>query len=239
MGCGQRYLGKSSKNPIDSLLAPFRDVFERADAINKEMTKAFHVDGVVSLPTLDDNLWCPLADVDDVFSELSKLSSSKSTGSDGIPNKFYKIAAPFIAQPLWNIINTSILERKIPEVFKQCVISPIPKVSSPNIDQLRPIALLNVPSKLLERLVFRSIKKLTVSCFPTSQFAYKPKSSTSSALITLHDKVTRLLDRPDVSSCVLLSYDFSKAFDSISHGILLKKLLAIRFPIGFVKWLEH
>ena len=40
-------------------------------------------------------------------------------------------------------------------------------------------------------------------------------------------------------SCVLLNYDFTKAFDSVSHGILLRKILALQFAIGFVKWLEN
>ena len=109
---------------------------------------------------------------------LESLSTSKATGSDGIPNRFYKIAAPYLAEPICHILNPSIMERKVPTIFKECVVSPIPKSHPLSVEKIRPITLLSVPSKIMETVVLNSLKSLIITCFPNSQYAYKPKSNT-------------------------------------------------------------
>ena len=62
----------------------------------------------------------------------------------------------------------------------------------------------------------------------------KPKSSTTCALITLHELLTRLLDYEDTAAVILISWDFSKAFDSIRHNILIEKLNECKLPHNFI-----
>ena len=73
------------------------------------------------------------------------------------------------------------------------------------------------------------------SCLPRCQFAYKPLSSTVTCLISIHDAITDFLERSDVGACFLLNYDFSKAFDRISHSVLIEKLKNLGFPLGFIR----
>ena len=77
-----------------------------------------------------------------------------------------------------------------------------------------------------------------MSFIPENQFAYKPKSNTTCALITLHDSVTKLLEDESCHGAIIISYDFSKAFDTLPHHLLLEKLKALRFPSGFILWLH-
>ncbi len=63
-------------------------------------------------------------------------------------------------------------------------------------------------------------------------------SNTTCALINLHDSVTRYLDNPSSEGIALISYDFSKAFDTIPHDILLLKTIQLGFPSGFIYWLK-
>ena len=233
------FTGKSTRNPIDQVIKDFESVDVAVNAINQTLSAVF-LDSDNSEHNLDsdDGDWCPLVSIEQVFLALNRLKISKSTGSDGIPNKFYKMAAPFLAEPICNIINTSILQRKVPKQFKFGVISPIPKCSPPNVNQLRPITLLSVPSKILEKQVLNSVKSYITVCAPSSQFAYRVKSNTTCALISLHDNVTKQLDSSEVAACALLSYDFSKAFDRISHNILMDKLSRLNFPPGFLHWLQ-
>ena len=228
---------KGSNNPLASLLFQYPDSKTATDAINEQLCKAFTKAEQFSLD-IDDDDWCPLTDVPTVCKFLESISCKKSTGSDGIPNRFYKLAAPFISEPLCHIINTSISERKVPCAFKQCHVSPIPKSAPAAIDNLRPITLLSIPSKLLEHHVLCSVKPRILPLFPKTQFAYKPKSDTTSALVSIHDHLTSQLDKHNVNACILISYDFSKAFDSVSHKNLLKKLLKVNLPSGFVLWLQ-
>ena len=229
--------GKRSTNSLKSLVSQFPDSKSGSDAINEQLSKNFTKAKVFNLAIEDDD-WCPLTETSTVCNFLENLQIKKSTGSDGIPNRFYKIAAPFICEPLCHIINTSICDRKVPSVFKQCLVSPIPKSTPAAIDNLRPITLLSVPNKLLEHHVLSSVKPLILPLFPRTQFAYKPKSDTTSALISVHDYLTSQLDKSNVDACIIVSYDFSKAFDSVSHEILLSKLSKANLPSGFVLWLR-
>ena len=167
---------------------------------------------------------------------LESLSTSKTTGSDGILNRFYKIATPCLTEPICYIVNTFIMERKVLTIFKECVVSSILKSHPSSVDKIRPITLLSVPSKIMETVVLNSLKSLIIESFPNSQ--YKPKSNTVCALIALHDRITSLMDDPSVGGCALISYDFEKAFDSISHDILIRKLDNLGFPGGFLFWLD-
>jgi len=64
------------------------------------------------------------------------------------------------------------------------------------------------------------------------QFAYKEKSSTTCALIHVHNIVTNLLETDNNVGVALLSLDYSKAFDTILHNKLIAKLKEKSFPIN-------
>ena len=187
---------------------------------------------------MDRSDWAPLTTVTDVYRFLCGLKINKSTGSDGISNFLFKIASPYLCQPLCNIVNSSILERQVPLLFKLCDISPIPKCYPVSEDQLRPISLLSIPSKFLEYWILKNIKQDFLRCTPPHQFAYKPKSSTTCALITIHDAITNMLEDDALLGAAIISYDFSKAFDTLPHHVLLEKLQNLNFPTGFVLWLH-
>ena len=70
------------------------------------------------------------------------------------------------------------------------------------------------------------------------QFAYRPRSSTTCALTHLHYRLTSLLEENDSTGVAILSLDYSKAFDTISHDMLLQRVIDCGFPKPFVTWLS-
>ena len=116
-----------------------------------------------------------------------------------------------------------------------CDVSPVPKSSPANIHQLRPITLLSIPAKLLEWHLLKHTRDIFNRNIPSHQYAYKLKSDTTCCLVSVHDFVTKVLDESNVACCVLINYDFSKAFDTINHQILLRKLQFLDFPRGFIR----
>ena len=227
--------GNNVKNPLAPILHEFSDAMSAANAINESFAKHFHSEDRFPYHSSDttsnhnDDDWCPLTSPHDVFLFLENLSTNKATGSDGICNRFYKLASPYICEPLCNIINSIIIQCYVPKDLKKCIVSPIPKCSPVSFENLRPITLLSVPAKLLEHHILSTMRTAFYERVPSFQFAYKRNSCTTSCLVTLHHIITELLEKPDVTGCMLLNYDFSKAFDTISHKVLLQKLRLLQF----------
>ena len=78
-----------------------------------------------------------------------------------------------------------------------------------------------------------------LKCVSSSQFAYVPRSGagTMSALTLLNDHILRFLDTP--GAVRVLSADYSKAFDKISHDVILKAMADLKIPQPVVKWVAN
>ena len=123
-------------------------------------------------------------------------------------------------------------------VLKKALITPIPKVNKPSSpSEYRPISSLPVLSKVLERLYADKflLPRLKERASP-SQHAFIPKAGagTLSALTLLNDHILRFLDTPGVLR--VLSADYSKAFDKISHAVILKAVIDFGFPKAVFSW---
>lgn len=225
---------------IESLLPErLEDRLRVVNNINNSFISNFITDPI-NIPinnTMTDD-WLPLTDSNYICRYLNKINSKKATGSDGIPSIIFKISSDIIMNPLCNIINSSILQCYVPHSWKLATVSPIPKTKPININQLRPISLLPLPSKILERIVLDSIKNKIFTHLDNNQFAYKKNSSTTCALIRLHEIVTRLMESSNCIGVAILALDYSKAFDTISHRILIQQLLDLQFPTKFINWLK-
>ena len=125
--------------------------------------------------------------------------------------------------------------------WKVADIIPIPKSQPVKLDQLRPISLLPVLSKLLEKVVLHIYIDRLTKCYDDSQFAYRRNSSTVCALVTVHEKIVELLDNPHISGVRVIAFDMSHAFDCVPHDIVIKRLLNFDFPdcSEFVRWIRN
>ena len=113
----------------------------------------------------------------------------------------------------------------MPDNFKLANVIPVfNKGSQTCLSNYRPISLLSVFNKLLEKLVCNRLvdylEKKKV--FFENQFGFRAKHSTGHAVLSIVDKIQRAIDERDFSCGIFL--DFSKAFDTINHEILLNKI---------------
>ena len=231
------HIGSKSTNSITTLLSQFNSVDVAVDAINRTLSSVFLPASLKStnLPDVDVNDWKIHFSTYDVFHLLRCMSPSKA--SPDIPTVLYKEAAILLAKPLCLLFRQSIEESKIPSLWKMASVCPIPKTKNPTVHELRPISILPLPAKLLESLVVASLKNEFVQHYGSQQFSYRPNSSTLSALISLHEHMTRYLDDPMTNGVMIVTYDYSKAFDRLRSDLVISRLLSCGFPTHFVKWI--
>lgn len=184
---------------------------------------------------VDDN-WNLHISAFDVFQSLKKLKLKKSVGHDNLPAVILRQSAYLICDPLANIFNSSVEARIFPDVWKCGLICPIPKKRKPTINDFRPITLLPIVAKVFERIVLQRMKNDFIKCFGENQHAFRPLGSTTSALIAIHDSITSFMEAPTTTCVKVTCLDFSKAFDRIPHGKLVRTLNSMGFSHGFLLW---
>lgn len=169
--------------------------------------------------------------------ELKKLKRSKATGVDDLPPGLLKDCSSQIAAPLCHIINLSIQTAMIPGEWKHAVVKPIfKKGSTDDNNNYRPISILPVISKILERAVYDQVIEYLEknNLLSQYQFGYRRLRSTDLAANLLLDDIRKEVDKKKYVAAVFM--DLSKAFDTVGHSILIEKLSAYGIRGNELEW---
>ena len=163
--------------------------------------------------------------VSSVLTQLQTLNIKKATGPDGISGCFLRSVAEELAEPLTFIFNMSIQSGSIPRAWKQSNVSPIHKGGScDDPGNFRPISVVPIIAKVLEKLVANQLLNYfeTHRLLHDHQGAYRCGRSSNQILLYSIDMIVSALDKGLAVCAAFL--DLRKAFDSLDHLILLKRL---------------
>ena len=170
-----------------------------------------------------------LVNEEDVKKIVNKLKSN-SFGVDGINSFILKLIINRVSLVITDIVNTSLLTNIFPERWKYAIVSPIPKNNHPfKESHFRPISLLCTISKVLERVVNVQICAYLIkhNFLDVNQSAYRINHGCITALLKVVDDILDGIDDHEATLLVLL--DFSKAFDTVNHRLLLEELSILGF----------
>ena len=191
--------------------------------VNYDLSKLINF--VASRKDPDVSFLVPAITSAQVSAIMMKISSHKATGIDGISARLLRIGMPAIAPCIARLINLSMSTGKFPTRWKTAKVTPLFKggaLSDPS--NYRPISVLPVLSKIIERHMYNSLYAFLTeqNLIYSRQSGFRKHHSTETALIKIVDELFFNLDRNKVSGLVLV--DYAKAFDMVDHELLLKKL---------------
>ena len=172
---------------------------------------------------------------------IRKLGNSTAMGQEGLDAMTLKVAAGHLVTPLTHIINVSIRTSQFANKWKVSRIIPILKSkesSRSDPSSYRPVALLPVTSKLVERAIQTQLQKHMEKehLLNRNNHAYRRNLSTSSAIMQLVDSLYEATDRNLISQ--LMALDQSSAFDCVCPKILIRKLEKYGCSPGVRRWME-
>ncbi|CAH2088133.1 unnamed protein product [Euphydryas editha] len=174
---------------------------------------------------LSSSFFMQPTDVFEVEALISKLENDKASGIDGIGGSLIKQIKDIIIEPLTLIFNSSMSTGIFPDIWKLASITPVYKSGPRDVPgSYRPISLLGIFSKLLEKIVNKRLQHfLNKRCVISErQFGFRRGKSTEEAVSLLTSTIASHLDRR--RCCIGVFLDLAKAFDTVSIPILVKKL---------------
>jgi len=176
-------------------------------------------------------------DSSDVYKAISSLPQRTASGPDGISSQMLKGTADVISSSLASLFSLSLKKGVVPTAWKLANITPVYKAGDPKlVSNYRPIALLSLPSKLLERIVHSRLLShvLSNSFLSLRQFGFRPASSTQEAILSATKDWHQYLDRK--SNVAAIFFDLSKAFDTVPHRGLISALSRIGVSGSLLRW---
>ncbi len=190
--------------------------------------------------TIYKNLMDPVSE-EELISTLSLLPKKKASGITGVPNEFFTNTGPKFRNILLQLINLCLQFNDIPNQWKKAQIFTIPKSHQwdGDLNQLRPITLLECGRKLLTKILTNRLSSIleTNSVLQSNNYGFRAGRSTNDALLILRNciDIANQTKHPLYLACL----DIKRAYDSISFESLELSLRRLRIPERFILFLRN
>ena len=175
-----------------------------------------------------------------VSAQLRGLKAGKAVGCDNIPARLLVDSATTVAKPLTKIINYSLRHGEVPREWKSARVIPLfKKGKADDMDNYRPISILPAISKVLERVVHHQLLTHLQrhNILSPYQSGFRKRHSTEWAAMCFADSICRNIDMGMMAGAVFI--DLRKAFDTVHHDVLLRKLSGLGVTEDELKWFTN
>ena len=208
-------------NPVTTaFMEYFASVYESSsDVLFSPDTDSGCADGIIPLPVFTG---------DDVLRSARRMKPKMSCGPDGIPYFIVRDCVGALAQPLAELFNLSIRSLIFPTRRKLARVSAVHKKGDrSDIRNYRPISLLCGFSKLFEMCVYDCIYPGVRPQISRHQHGFMTERSTVTNLASFSQFISEVVQ--DKGQVDVVYTDFTKAFDKVSHSLLIHKLYNFGF----------
>ena len=237
--------GDRSIPPLQVENDMIQDDNKKAELFNDYFCKQADLnDSETSVPDITDILINGLEQItvteNEVEDILKILDTSKAIGPDLLNPRLLKEAASILKYPLCTLFNLSLTLSTFPSEWKYANVTPVFKKDCPsNLKNYRPISLISILAKVMERLVYKHIYNYLIdnNLITSHQSGFTPGDSAVNQLLYITNEFGRTLDEGKEVRVVFC--DISKAFDRVWHKGLLRKLESIGIRGSLLSWVKN
>lgn len=134
---------------------------------------------------------------------------------------------------------TGLSQINAPVLRKKATITPIPKSGDlTQIKNWRPISILPVPGKIMEKLIYDRLMKIIEdnNMLQDFQYGFRKNKSTGEAVFDFVNDSWKSFDKDKFTACMF--YDAAKAFDCVNFSKLIDILRELKLPDMYIKWIH-
>ena len=174
----------------------------------------------------------------DVIKEIEKLNNRKATQSTDLPVKILKENADIFGNYICDFFNDCIGKGSFPSVLKQANITPVfKKGCKSSKENYRPVSILPVISKIFEKLLCKQITLFMNPRLSIFQCGFRKGYGAQDCLLAMLEQWKSEVDKGKVFGTLLT--DLSKAFDCLSHELIIAKLNAYGFSLTALNLIQN
>lgn len=184
-----------------------------------------------------DNLDTIIIERNGIVKLIDNQKAHKAPGPDKLGKRDLALV-PEIADILTCIFQYSIDTGTIPSIWKLANVVPIHKGDSKTIpNNFRPVSLTSNVCKMLEHILLHYLNIYLEDILCTNQHGFRRGMSCNTQLITTMQQILEMVDGGQPVQ--IATFDFAKAFDKVSHSLLIDKLHRFNIPVQIINWIEH
>ena len=179
----------------------------------------------VDPPPLDPKFQFTLVGAQEIKTAVRSLACKRSMGRDGIPITILKGCLEVLTLPLVHLTNQVITSRTWPTSWKHSIVTPVLKPGKPpsEVSSYRPVSLLCAVSKVVEKVLHYQLSTFAeAKILPPEQHGFRANRSTDTALASVLSAAEQA--KHNNLKTALVAFDFSSAFDTIDHRILVTRM---------------
>jgi hypothetical protein len=169
---------------------------------------------------------------------IKQLKNNNTKDIFGFSTSLVKTVQNCLISPITKLFNCAVKQGLFPDQLKKAAVAPIfKKGDAEDVNNYRPISVLPIFSKIFERLMLSQIIKFLDNnkLLTPYQFGFRKNYSTTSAILHLTCNILNSFEQNEFYHTYFL--DLTKAFDCVSHELLIKKLLLYNFHPASTKFI--